>query len=380
MTLALIVGAVGYSPAVHGATSPAVPPADQVPIALLIDADSGQTLFAREADRRFVPASITKVMTAYVAFELLAKGKLKPDQLIPVSEDAYQNWSGKGSSLGVQRNSRISVDTLVRAIMTVSGNDAAVVLAEGAAGSVKKWTELMNREARNLGMTESHFANPNGWMDEGRTFVSARDLGKLARAMISRHPELYARYVGKRTFTYNGITQANHDPITGVVPGADGIKTGFTNQAGYGFLGSAMRDGNRLVMVVAGVDSGAARKQAARDFIEWGFTAFDRHLLLPRHAKVGVAAVQGGASRSVMLKAPVPITVLVPSGKKARYSLVLHYIGPIKAPIRAGQAVGELEVLIDGRPSHRVPLAAAEAVPTANIFQRLINGLLALFA
>jgi D-alanyl-D-alanine carboxypeptidase (penicillin-binding protein 5/6) len=356
-----------------------VPSAEQVPIALLVDADSGQTLFAREADRRFVPASITKVMTTYVAFELIAKGTLKPEQVIPVSDYAYKNWSGKGSSLGVQRNTLVSVDTLIHAITTVSGNDAAIVLAEGAAGSVAGWVALMNREARRLGMTESHFGTPNGWMDDGRTFVSARDLSKLGRAMIARHAQLYSRYIGKRTFTYNGITQANHDPITGVVPGADGIKTGFTNQAGYGFLGTAKRGDHRLMMVVAAVDSGAARKQAAREFMEWGFTAFDRHLLLPKYASVGSVQVQGGASRSVEVRAPVPITILVPRGTRARYSLALHYIGPVEAPIRAGQEIGELEVLVDGRPSHRVPMIAAKPVPEANIVQRLLNGLVGLF-
>lgn len=358
----------------------AVPSPEQVPIALLVDADSGQVLYSRDSDRRFVPASITKVMTTYLAFELIAQRKIRPEQMIRVSDYAYHNWSGKGSSLGVQRNSLISVDTLIHAITTVSGNDAAVVLAEGVAGSVDGWTRMMNAQARRLGMTESHFGTPNGWMDDGRTFVSARDLTKLARAMIGRHPKLYKHYVGHRSFTYNGVTQVNHDPITGVVPGADGIKTGFTNQAGYGFLGTAIRNGYRLVMVVAGVDSGSARREAARSFIEWGFHAFDRRLLLPRGAVVGEAKVQGGADRHVVLKTPVPITALVPKGTTARYGLRLHYIGPVEAPVRAGQEVGELEVLINGHPSHRVPMTAANTVPQANLIQRLRNGIMGLFS
>ncbi len=375
----LIAMLASATPAAASALPASLAP-DLVPIALMQDADSGQILFARDIDRRFMPASITKVMTSYIAFELIAQGKLKPDQMLPVSDFAYENWSGKGSSLGVKRNSFIPVDTLIDAITTVSGNDAAIVLAQGAAGSVGQWVAMMNRQARDLGMTESHFATPNGWMDEGRTFVSARDLGKLAHAMLKRHPALYARHFGKRTLTYNGITQTNHDPISGILPGADGIKTGYTKQAGYGFLGTAKRDGARLIFVVAGTDSSGIRQSAARDFLEWGFAAFDRHQLLPRHAQVGRAKVQGGEDRSVQLIAPVPITILVPKGKKARYSLVLHYLGPVEAPIRKGQAVGELEVLVDGHPSHRVPVVAQRGVGAANLWQRLRNGLMGLFA
>lgn len=359
---------------------PAIPAEDVAPIALMADLPTGQILYARDPRRRFVPASITKVMTAFVAFELMKEGKLHPDQTFTMSVGAGREWSHKGSTMFLEAGDRATVDQLLHGITTVSANDGCVVLAEGAVGSVEKWVALMNRTARELGMADSHFGTPNGWPDEGRTYVTAQDLATLARALLTRHPALYRQYFGHHSMVFKGITQNNHDPITGVIPGADGIKTGFTRQAGYGFLGTATRNGQRLVMVVAGVDTAQARRQAARQFMEWGFQAFDRHALFPAGAILGSARVQNGADLKVGLKAVTPIYYLTPSGKKSTISLSLRYKGPVPAPIAAGTQVAELEINVKGQGIYRVPLVATSDVPTAGFWQRIRNGFYGLFS
>lgn len=354
----------------------AAPAESAAPIALLIDLDSGQTLHARDIDRRFLPASVTKVMTTYLAFEMLADGRLQPDTRYTVSDRLAQDWSGKGSSLFLKAGEKVSVDTLIHGITTVSANDGAILLAEGTAGSVNKWTALMNRTARDLGMRDSHFGTPNGWPDEGATYTTAHDLAILAGALITRHPELYRRYFGKRSFGHDGIGQDNHDPITGIVPGADGIKTGFTREAGYNFLGSAQRGGRRLVMVVAGVDSEEIRAKVSRDYIEWGFSAFDPKVIFAKGAPLGSALVQDGRTGSVKLRAARDIVVDMPKMVKPQVTLRMHYRGPLKAPIRAGEQVAALQVSIAGFSPYDVPLEAAEDVPQANLLQRIRNAVL----
>ncbi|OJW75365.1 MAG: D-alanyl-D-alanine carboxypeptidase [Sphingomonadales bacterium 63-6] len=355
---------------------PAPPNEAEAPIALLVDVSSGQTLHSREMDRRFLPASVTKVMTTYLAFEMLADGRLRPDQTFTFGPDLAKDWRGTGSSLFLKEGDTVTVDTLIHGITTVSANDGAALLAQGATGSLENWVALMNRTASKLGMYDSHFGTPNGWPDEGRTFVTAHDLALLAKAMIDRHPQLYARYIGKRGYSFNGITQANHDPMLGKVPGADGIKTGFTREAGYNFLGSAQRDGRRLVIVLAGTESGAERARIARDYIEWGFAAFVPHQIFPAGAPIGTAQVQDGSASTVALRTAKPVIADIPPGLKPRITMSLHYRGPIAAPIAAGQEVAELEVRIDGMAPYRVPLEAVSAVDKANPLERMINAVL----
>lgn len=359
----------------------AVPPAEvgPVPIALLVDLGSGQVLYAKEPDRRFVPASITKVMTLYVAFELLSRGQLKADQVFRMSEEAYRGWHGVGSTMFLDREHPATVDELLMGIANVSANDGCIVLAEGAAGSVPNWIALMNAEARRLGMKDSHFGTPNGWMDEGQTYVSAHDLALLAQAMLTRHPGLYRTYIGHKTMTWNGITQRNHDPILGKLEGADGIKTGFTNQAGYGFLGSAIRGGRRLVMVIGGAYTPPDRARAAEALMNWGFAAFDSRPLFAPGAQVGEAQVQNGETRHVPLVAPGAISAASPRGTRAPVQLRITYDGPLEAPVRKGDIVAQLEITVGGQPGHRVPLAAGADVPRAGLLARLRNGLLGLF-
>jgi len=354
------------------------PVAPEIPVALLVDLSSGQTLYAREAERRFVPASVAKVMTAYTAFGLIEQGELALDRPVAVSEEVAEQWSGEGSSLRLKAGDRLTVGELLMGITTVSANDAAVMLAVAAAGSQAEWLALMNANAAQLGLRDTHFATPNGWPDEGRTYTSARDLALLAEALTTRFPGLYRRYFGHPGLTYREITQANHDPISGVVEGADGIKTGFTRESGFTFLGSAERDGRRLVVVLAGAPSGSVRDRAARELIEWGFSAFESREILPGATPVGQARVQNGADDRVRLETAGKVLASVPPGDQGEVSLTLRYRGPVEAPIAKGQQVAWLRVAVAGQQPHDVPLVAAEAVAQANPFQRLLNGLVGL--
>jgi len=355
-------------------------PESEIPIALLVDITSGQVLFERNADRRFVPASITKTMTTFVAFELMQEGKLVPAQTMTTSSEAWKAWNGKGSTMWLNADSQVRVDDLLTGIATVSANDGSIVLAEGAAGSVAEWAELMNAKARELGMTSSHFHTPNGWPDEGQTFTTARDLVKLAEALVGRHPKKFAHYVGRPEFFWNGISQPNHDPMIGKVKGADGIKTGFTNEAGHGFLGTAQRGTQRLVMVIAAASSYGARSRNSRAFMEWGFGAFDREQLFVNGAKVGKARVQGGSAREVALITDRVVHVNVPKGRTQEMGMTIRYDGPVRAPIVAGQRVATLEVTVPDMEPARIPLLAATAVESAGFFSRLWNGIAGWFS
>ncbi|MEB3414915.1 D-alanyl-D-alanine carboxypeptidase family protein [Alteriqipengyuania sp. WL0013] len=349
--------------------------AEEVPIVLLLDVSTNQTLAARNSDRRFIPASITKVMTAYVAFEKLAAKQIDLRQRVVVNADIAEEWGGVGSTMFLEVGDVATVEELLRGITAVSANDGAIVLATHGAGSVDKWVAEMNAAARKLGMRNSHFGTPNGWMDGGATFTTARDLAILAKALTTRHPALYNHFFGREGFSFNGIAQANHDPLVGKVEGADGIKTGFTNEAGYGFLGSAIRDGRRLVVVTAAAPTGRGRNKAAIDLVEWGFDAFSTKRLFAKDTLVGAAEVQNGASATVDLVAEQQIHASLPRGTSASdVSLSIKYLGPIPAPVAKGEQIAELEVSIAGHGSHRIPLVAAEDVAEAGFWTRLWNG------
>ncbi|MBW8755371.1 MAG: D-alanyl-D-alanine carboxypeptidase, partial [Sphingomonadales bacterium] len=298
-TLAVLLALTLSAGPAAGSTPMPPPEMANVPVGLLVDVNSGRTLYARQPDLRFVPASMAKVMTAYVAFEVLAEGRLAANRAFTVKDDTARQWNGRGTSLYLKGGATIDADTLLHGIATVSANDAAVVLAEGYAGDVPRWCALMNAEARALGMSRSHFATPNGWPDQGATYVTARDLVTLGETLITRHPQLYRRYFRQKRMTWDGVTQASHDPTMGVVPGADGIKTGHTDEAGYNFLGSATRDGRRVIMVVAGAHSEAERAAASRALLEWGFAEWQARPLFAANRTVGEARVQGGDARQV---------------------------------------------------------------------------------
>lgn len=372
---ALSLAVVPHSGSAQKPGAEGLPPVDEAAVAYLIDITSGQVLHARNADRRFVPASITKVMTAYVAFELMQEGKLKRDQMVQITPETWRAWNGKGSTMWLDTETSTRVEDLLTGIVTVSANDASVVLAEGVAGSVPEWTAMMNAKARSLGMFGSHFATPNGWPDDGRTFTTARDLAKLAEAVTTRHPKRFRHYFGRAEFPWNGITQINRDPLIGRVEGADGLKTGYTNEAGFGFLGTAKRGDQRLVMVLAGMDRNSSRARLSREFMEWGFAAFDRQSLLKKDQVVGRAKVQNGAEQTVPVRTDRTVRVNVPKGRTREVTMTIRYNGPLRAPISKGQRVATLEIVVPGMDEARIPLLADEDVEQAGVFDRLWNGL-----
>jgi serine-type D-Ala-D-Ala carboxypeptidase (penicillin-binding protein 5/6) len=358
------------------------------PVAYMIDLSSGAELFVKDADRRMPPASMSKMMTAYVAFDLIKKGELKLDQRLRVRPETWQRWHGPsaGSTMFLSPNQEVTVADLLDGIVVVSGNDASVVLAEGVAGTEEAFAGLMNAKAKELGMTNSNFCNSNGWPDQGCTYVTARDLAKLAAATVTNFPDLYKRFYPKREFTFgetmggSPITQPNRDPLLGRVNGADGLKTGHTQEAGYGFTGSAERDGRRLVMVVAGLDSYGGRAEESVRFMEWGFGAWRARPVVSQGKRVTTAEVQLGSSSQVGLVAPKNLTVTIPAGASPEMEAKVVYSGPIKAPIAAGQHVADLVVTMPGMAPQTMPLVAEAAVDEAGFFGRAWAGLMALFA
>lgn len=358
------------------------PPAElqPIPVSMLVDLGSGQVLEQRHPDTPFLPASVTKVMTAFVAFEEIGAGRLSLDRRFAERPETEKEWFAKGTNMYLTTKDRPTTRELLHGIMTASANDACIVLAEGYAGSVKGWTTRMNDAARRLGMTRSHYNTPNGWMDEGHTYVTASDLVKLSDAMITRYPDLYREFSGVKHYRWRDVAMRSHDPTVGVVPGADGIKTGYTREAGYNFLGTAERGGRRLVMVLAGSPLPKVRDNAAKALMEWGFSAWEARHLFDKGQPVAQARVQGGDAREVALVANREVHATLPRGGHNRISLSVHYEGPLVAPIRKGDRIGELEIGVEGLAPGRVPLYAGADVGTAGPFDRLVNGFMNLLA
>ena len=373
-----------------GAAPAKAPPYDSpAPIAYLIDLSSGAVLFSKNADQRIPPASMAKMMTTNVAFELIKKGELKLDRKCPVRPETWEKWHGPkaGSTMFLSPNEQVTVDELLKGIIPLSGNDASVVLAECIAGTEEAFANIMNENAKRLGLTNSHFGNSNGWPDEGRTYVSARDLATLARAEIENHPGLYKKYYSLTEYTHGqtlgsgaAITQANRNPLRGRVPGADGLKTGHPDEAGYGFTGSAEQNGRRLVMVVSGLDSFNQRIEESVRLIKWGFNAWQAKPLFKKDSVVGTARVQLGGSSEVGLVAPRDLAVTIPAGVLSKVqTMKIRYQGPVKAPIAKGQHIADLVVTTADSGEQVMPLVAAEAVGEAGFFGRMWIGLKQLF-
>ena len=355
------------------------------PVAYMVDLSSNAVLYAKDADRRMPPASLAKMMTVYVVFDMIKKGEIKPEQQFTFNPDSWKKWNNQGSTMFLKVNESVSVDNLLKGIITLSGNDACIVMAEGIAGTEQAFTDRMNAEAKKLGLTNSHFGTANGWPDNGVTYVTAKDMATLAKATIRDFPDLYKRYYALPNFTWgtqmNGsqIDQANRDPLLGNVQGADGLKTGHTEEAGYSFVGSAQQNGRRLVMVIAGLDSFNGRKDESVKFMNWGFRAWQAKPLVGKGKQVGTADVQLGSASSVGLVAPDNLAMTVPAGMNPNIQASVVYDGPIKAPIKAGDHVADLLVRAPGMPDQYLPLAAANDVGEAGFFRRAWIGLTQLF-
>ena len=345
------------------------------PIAYMTDLSSGAVLFEKNADKQIPPASMAKMMTVYVAFDLIQKGKLKLDDKFRVNEETWKKWNNQGSTMFLGVGDQVSVRELLHGIVTLSGNDACVVLAEGIAGTEPAFVGLMNKRAKELGMSRSRFGNSNGWPDEGVTMVTARDLAKLGSATVNNFPKLYDAFYGQDAFEWNGITQSNRNPLMGKVAGADGLKTGHTEEAGYGFTGSAEQKGRRLVSVLAGLDSFGGRIEESVKFMNWGFNAWEPKKLFDKGTKVQNAEVQLGDSSTVSLVAARDLFATIPKASDGKISMKVTYNGPIKAPIVKGQPIATLVVTTADAGQQSVPLVAGEDVGEAGFFDRVWAGL-----
>ncbi|OSZ70478.1 D-alanyl-D-alanine carboxypeptidase [Sphingomonas sp. IBVSS1] len=379
LAVAALVAAVAAAPALAQAYDTAAP------IAFMKDLQTGRILFAKDADKRMPPASMAKMMSVYVAFKLIKAGEANLDQMVMVREDTWKKWNNQGSTMFLDVNSQVSVENLLHGIVTLSGNDACVVLAEGLGGTEANYVALMNREAQRLGLKGSHFANTNGWPDPGE-YVTARDLAMIAEATIRDFPDLYARFYQKEGFTWGktmgsgqAITQGNRNPLLGKVPGADGLKTGHTEEAGYGFTGSAVQNGRRIVMVVAGLKSFGERVSASVDFMNWGFAAWQNIPLGRRGQVMGKVAIDGAADAQIDAVAGKDLFVTLPRGFAMERKTSVQPLAGLKAPLKAGQQVGWLVVTMPGQQPARAPLVTPVAIEEAGMFRRTINWLMGLF-
>jgi len=383
--VALLLAASLIATPVFAAQPPFSTPA---PVAYLQDLSSGAILYAKDADRRMPPASLAKIMTVYVAFDMISRGELKLNQTFTVRPETWKKWHGPaaGSTMFLSVNENVSVANLLYGIITLSGNDACVVLAEGISGTEEAFVSRMNEQAKKLGLTNSHFGTSNGWPDGGVTYVTARDLAKLATATIQKFPKLYKEFYSKPNFTWGktmgsgaAITQANRDPLLGRVAGADGLKTGHTEEAGYGFTGSAEQNGRRLVMVMAGLTSFNQRIEESVRFMDWGFRAWQAKPIVKAGRVVETAEVQGGAASRVNLVAPRDLTATLPGGAVPELQLSVVYQGPIKAPFKKGQHIADLVVKSPGMAPQHLPLVAENDVAEAGFFGRAWAGFFSLF-
>ena len=358
--------------------------------AILMDAATGQVLWAKDAFTPMPPASMSKLMTLELLFQRLKDGRVKLTDTFPVSERA---WRTGGSKSFMKIGDNVPVEALIRSIIIPSGNDACVVVAEALGGTLEGFVDIMNRRAKELGLRNSHFVNPDGLPDPPGQLMSAYDLAVLARHLIDVYPAYY-HYFSERQFTWTNITQPNHNKVLDKFPGADGLKTGHTDAAGYGVTASEVRDGHRLILVLNGLRYpdlakaspvtqdwfGELRRgeEAARVF-GMAFREFRSYQLFKAGEIAGTVRVWGGAKRTVPVTTGKPLAVTLQVDSRPKMVVTLRYTGPLEAPIAQGQQVGTLTVTAPDFPGMTVPVYAAQSVSRASIFGRMMQGLRALF-
>lgn len=344
------------------------------PTAILIDAKSGSILFEKNADELRAPSSMLKLMTVEVIFNAITNGKIKLDEEYRISANAWRKGGAPsgGSTMFAELNSKVKVDDLLRGALIQSGNDACIALAEGSAGNERDFVEVMKDRARELGLPKSTFGNPTGLPDPANK-MTVRELGNLARHIILTYPEFYKLF-NEREFTWNKIRQQNRNPLLTMLEGADGLKTGYTKEGGYGLVGSAVQNGQRLIVVVNGLDDPDDRATEAKKLLEWGFRNFEPRALFAADQAVGYARVFGGESRSVKLASPEPINVMIPRSGTDRLIARVVYTGPVRAPVKPGQRIGVLKVWRGNNIALEAPLYAAETVEQGSTTRRAIDG------
>ncbi|MFN3347921.1 D-alanyl-D-alanine carboxypeptidase family protein [Pseudorhodoplanes sp.] len=351
------------------------------PTAILIEYESGTVLFEKNADMLVPPASLAKLMTAETVFNEIKEGNVKLDEEFVISENAWRRGGAPsgGSTMFAPIHSRITVSDLLHGAIIQSGNDACIALAEGIAGNEDAFARMMNSRARELGLTQSNFTNSTGLPDPDQR-VTVRELAKLARHIIQTYPEFYKLYA-EREFTWNKIRQLNRNPLFAMNIGADGLKTGFTKEAGYGLVGSAVQNDLRLIVVVNGLKTANERADEARRLLNFGFNGFESRVLFEQGQKVGDARVFGGEQRYVGLEARdnKPIRLMVPKNTTERIIARVVYQGPLQVPVEKGQPVGVLKVWRGENVALEVPLQTAEAVTGGPLHRRAMDALAELF-
>lgn len=346
----------------------------EAPFAFLYDAASDVTLYAKSADLPSQPASMATLMTMELVFKALKEGRLTREQTFRVTEDAWRRGGAvsRNSTMFAKLNSEIAVSDLMRGVIVQSGTDAAITLATGLAGSEGAFVDLMNKRAAELGLTRSTFRNATGQPDPEQT-MSARDVARLATHLVDAYPDLY-RIFAEPEFTWSKITQRNRNPLLADYQGADGLKTGFTAEGGYGLVGSVIRDGRRLVIVLNGLETAKARADQARKLLDWGFTAFEQRRIFEADDAVAEARIFGGAQLYVPLVAQRPIDLLAPKGDDARVVARVSYDGPVAAPIQKGQRIGVLRVWRGQMLTVETPVYAGADVAVGDLGRRAFDG------
>jgi D-alanyl-D-alanine carboxypeptidase (penicillin-binding protein 5/6) len=346
------------------------------PTAILTEASSGAVLFEKNADELRAPSSMMKLMTAEVVFHAVKEGTVKLSDEYRISENAWRRGGAPagGSTMFAVLNSKISIDDLLRGAIIQSGNDACIALAEGMAGNERIFAaDFMTKRARELGLTKSTFGNSNGLPDPGNK-MTVRELAKLARHVILTYPDFYKLF-GEKEFTWNKIRQQNRNPLLNSLEGADGLKTGYTKEGGYGMVGSAVQNGIRLIVVVNGLEDPDDRASEAKKMLEWGFRNFEVRTLIAAEQTIGYAKVFGGESRSVKLTSPEPIKVMVPkNGASEKLIARIVYNGPVRAPIQSGQPVGVVRVWRGTNIAVEQPVYAGESIGTGSTIRRAVDG------
>ena len=330
------------------------------------DLASGQVLGSQRVDERFEPASLTKLMTAYVVFIALRDRKLAPDQQVSVSTRA---WKASGSRMFIEPRKPVTVDELIRGMVVQSGNDACIALAEAVAGNEEVFVQMMNREAQRLGMKNSRFMNASG-LPDAQQYSTAQDLYLLAAALIRDFPSEYAQYYSQKEYRYNNITQPNRNRLLWIDASVDGVKTGHTEAAGYCLVASSRRSGRRLLSVLLGSTSEATRAQESLKLLNWGYQFFDAVKLYGAGSSVKSLEVWKGEKRSVNVGVGSDLFVTVPKGDADKLKAELVSQQPLVAPLAKGQRVGVLRVTHEGKPFGEYPLIALEPVATAGFFRR----------
>ncbi len=340
--------------------------------AYIIDYETGQVLLEKNAHERMPTSSMSKTLTGYVVFDALDAGKITLDQEFPVSEKA---WRMQGSKMFVPLGGMVKVEDLIRGVLVQSGNDATIVLAEGVAGTEEQFVDAMNRKAQELGMKDSHFMNASGWPDPNH-YSTAHDLALLGRALIHDHPKHY-HYDSEKDFTYNNIKQGNRNPLLYKNIGADGIKTGHTEEAGYGLMGSAVRGDRRVIMVLNGMASMDERAQESTRLMEWALASFVNANIFQKGTKVADAPVAMGVERWVPLIVDQDLKVTLPRGAAMGTGIraTASFKGPLEAPVKQGQQVGVVRVEIPNMQPQELPIYAAKEIPRLGFFPGLVEKL-----